>query len=84
MTRVLTAPRAPTYSRSLFLSSFNSVPILTRDDFDLWRRNMLVRFHLERRILHQERPHVVAQSVCMEVTLFTRRGRMTLWKDKIK
>ena len=70
MTRVLTAPRAPRYSRTLFLSSLNSVPVLTRDDFDLWGRNVLVRFHLERRIFHQERPHVVAQSVCMEMALF--------------
>ena len=31
---------------------------------------MLVRFHLERRIFHQERPHVIAQSVGMEMTLF--------------
>ena len=70
MTGVLTAPRAPSYSRTLFLSSFNNVPILTRDDFDLWGRNVFVRLHLERRIFHQERPHVIAQSVCMEMTLF--------------
>jgi len=69
MTGVLTAPRAPSYSRSLFLSSLNNIPVLTGDDLDLWGRNVFVRFHLERRILHQERPHVVAQSVCMEVTL---------------
>jgi hypothetical protein len=31
---------------------------------------MLVRFHLERRIFHQERPHVVAQPIGMEMALF--------------
>ncbi len=30
---------------------------------------MLVRFHFERRIFHQERPHVIAQSIGVKVAL---------------
>lgn len=33
---------------------------------------MFVRFHFERRIFHQERPHVIAQSVGMKMTLVAR------------
>ena len=63
------AQHAPNHHQTLFLSSFDNVPVLTCDDFDLWGRDVLVRFHLERRIFHQERPHVIAQSVGMEMTL---------------
>jgi hypothetical protein len=47
-------------SQTLFLPSLNSVPVLTCDDLDLRGRNVLIRLHLERRIFHQERPHVIA------------------------
>ena len=56
---------------TLFLPSLDNVPVLTCDDFYLGGRDVLVRFHLKRRIFHQERPHVIAQSVGMEMTLFT-------------
>ena len=53
------------------LASLNGVAVLTRDDLDLGRRDLLVLLHLETRILHDERPHVVAETVGMEVTLRT-------------
>lgn len=56
----LTARRAPSSSRTLFLPSLDNIPVLTCDDFNLRGRDVLVRFHLERRIFHQERPHVIA------------------------
>jgi hypothetical protein len=60
---------APNYHQTLFLSSVDSVPILTRNDLYFGGRYLLIRFHLERCIFHQERPHVIAQSVGVEMTL---------------
>jgi hypothetical protein len=56
-------------SQTLFLVSFDSIPVLARNYFYLWCRNCVVRFHLERRIFHEERPHIVAQTIGMEMTL---------------
>ena len=60
---------APNIHQTLFLSSLDNVPVLTCNDFYFWGRNMLVRFHLERCIFHEERPHVITQSVGVEMSL---------------
>ena len=48
--RYNTAPSETT--PTLFLASFDSISILTCNDFYLWSSDMFVRFHLERRIFH--------------------------------
>jgi len=53
---------------SLF-ARLNGVSILARDDLDLGRRDHFIRLHLERGILHNEGPYIVAQTVRVEVTL---------------
>lgn len=51
---------------SLLLSpALNRVSVLACDDFDTRRGHQVARLHLERRVFDDERPHVVAQSVCM-------------------
>jgi hypothetical protein len=57
--------------KNLFLASLNSIPVLTCDDFDFLGSNQLVRLHLERGVFHQKCPHVIAQSVGVEMSLFT-------------
>ena len=53
---------------SLF-ASLDSITVLTCNDLNLRRCDLLVLLHLETRILHDERPHVVAEAVCVEVAL---------------
>lgn len=45
------------------LSSVDRVSILTRNDFDSWCCHHLIRLHLERRILYDKCPDVVAESI---------------------
>ena len=54
----------------LLLPCLDGVAVLARDDLDLGRRDYLVRLHLERRVLDDERPHVVTQAVRVQVTLW--------------
>ena len=54
---------------SLLLAWLHRVAVLTRYDLDLLRGDHLVRLHLEGRVLHDERPHVVTESVGLQVTL---------------
>ena len=63
------ARHAPNDHQTLFLSSLDDVPVLTCNDLYFGGRNLLVRFHLERCIFNQERPHVIAQSVGVEMSL---------------
>ena len=53
----------------LLLPRLDGVAVLARDDLDLGRRDHLVRLHLEGGVLDDERPDVVAETVCVEVTL---------------
>ena len=54
---------------ALLLALLDRVAVLAGHDLDLGRRDDLVRLHLELRVLHDERPHVVAETVCVEVAL---------------
>ena len=53
----------------LFLPRLDSISILARNDLDLRCRHYFIRLHFEGRVLDDERPHVVAETVGMEVTL---------------
>lgn len=53
----------------LFVRCLYRLSVLARNDLDPLRNHLLVRLHLERRVLDDERPHIVAQAVRMEVTL---------------
>lgn len=50
----------------------DGVPILARNNLYAGRRHHLVGLHLERRVLDDERPHVVAEAVRMQVALSAR------------
>ena len=52
------------------LPRLDGVAVLAGNDLDLRRGHHLVRLHLERRILDDERPHVVAETVRVQVTLW--------------
>ena len=54
---------------SLLLALLDRVAVLASYDLDLRRGDDLVRLHLELRVLHDERPHVVAEAVRVEVAL---------------
>ena len=54
---------------SLLLALLDRVAVLAGYDLDLRRGDDLVRLHLELRVLHDERPHVVAEAVRVEVAL---------------
>lgn len=54
---------------TLLLALLDGVAVLARHDLDLRRGDDLVRLHLELRVLHDERPHVVAQAVRVQVAL---------------
>ena len=54
----------PSAKRSL-LPSVDSIAVLARDYFDLLCRHHLIGLHLERSVLHDERPDIVAQTVCV-------------------
>lgn len=57
-------------ARTTLLSSrLNGVSVLARDDFDLLGLHDLVRFHFERRVRHDECPHIVAEAVRLQVAL---------------
>ena len=60
--------------KDLLLASFDSVPILARNNLDPRRSDHLIRLHLERRILHDKGPHVIAQSISVQVPLELRLG----------
>ena len=55
------------------LPRLNGIAILAGNDFDFRCSDHVVRLHLERRVLHDERPHVVAKAVRVKVTLFVKR-----------
>ena len=50
---------------SLLLPGLDGVAVLTCDNLDLRRLNHFVGFHFEGGILDDERPDVVAQTVCV-------------------
>lgn len=54
---------------ALLLALLDGVAVLARHDLDLRRGDDLVRLHLELRVLDDERPHVVAQAVRVQVAL---------------
>ena len=57
----------------LLLPRLDGIPVLARHDLDLGRGDDFVRLHLERRVLHDERPRVVAKAVRVKVALFVKR-----------
>jgi len=67
----------------LLLRSLDRLPILTRDNLDLLRFDHLVGFHFETWIFNDERPDVVAQTVCAEVA-FECRFRFDLFDHDIR
>lgn len=40
-------------------------------DLDLVRKELILSVRLELHILHKERPHVVAEPICFEMSLYT-------------
>lgn len=54
---------------SSLLAGFNGVSILTCDYLDLRGSDQFILLHLERRVLHNECPYIVAETVCVEVAL---------------
>lgn len=55
--------------RSLFLGRLNSLTVLASNDLDLLSGNHLVRLHLERRILDDECPDIITQTIGFQMTL---------------
>ena len=53
------------------LAGFNGVSVLTRDYLDLRGGHHFVLLHLKRRVLHNKRPYVVAETIGVEVALRT-------------
>ena len=58
----------------LFLSAVQRIAVLASDNLDARCSHNIARLHLERRILHDKRPHVVAQPVRVQVALERRLG----------
>ena len=58
---------------SSLLASLDSITVLTCNDLNLRRCDLLVLLHLERWILHNERPYVVAETVGVQVALHAPR-----------
>jgi len=44
------------------------IPVLASNDFDLWSGHYFIAFHLKGRVLDDECPNVVAQTVSVKVT----------------
>ena len=54
---------------TLFLAGLDGVAVLTCDNFDLLCRDHFVGFHFEGGVLDDERPDVVTETVCVQMTL---------------
>jgi hypothetical protein len=74
--------------RLLLLVAFDSLAVLASNNFDTWRADTLIGFHLERGVLDDERPDVIAEPVGVEMALESQvsskdsdggqQGRLTL------
>ena len=53
----------------LFLAGLDNLAVLASHNLNFGGGHHFVRFHLEGGILHDESPHVVAEAICVEVTL---------------
>lgn len=58
-----------TIRATLLFASLNRVAVLARNDLYPRRRDHFVPLHLERRLLNDERPHVITITVRVEVSL---------------
>jgi hypothetical protein len=56
-------------SKALLLSSLYGFAVLTGNDFDLIRLYMFVAVHLESRILDDERPYIITQTIRVQMAL---------------
>jgi hypothetical protein len=54
-----------------FLPCLNSISILACNDLDSRSIHYFVRLHLERRVLNDERPHIITETIGMKMSLYS-------------